>query len=258
MDFQVAEAQAGEASNMRKYLDDEDYVGETKPLATTSTSNETFAKAGQTSKKTAAAIAAEVADKLTASSSSQYIMSSVLSTFAAEAAKSAGLSKTSSYPATNNFLSTPEKFLSDSNAFMPAQLHNPPPSNPYQSMLVPHPTVHGQMPNTPGQYHSLTNPTSQQYLQPSAGMMSPYSYGSIPPLPSVPPPPAPLSYMTLTQQPLSMMQQAGTQQQQVPLPQQPPPPNFRPVPPIQPPGMVYFSQPHHSQWEGALSNWCEH
>lgn len=241
----MAEAQAGEASNMRKYLDDEDYVGERKPLAsTTFTSNDTSAKAGQTSKKTAAAIAAEVADKLTASSSSQYIMSSVLSTFAAEAAKSAELSKSSSYPATNNFISKPEKFLSDSNVLMPAQLHNPPPSNPYQSMLVPHPTVH------PGQYHSLTNPTSQQYLQPPAGMMSPYSYGSIPALPSVPPPPAPVppSYMTLTQQPLSMMQQAVTQQQQVPLPHQPPPPpNFRPVTPIQPPGMVYYSQPHHSQ-----------
>lgn len=249
--IQVAEAQAGEASNMRKYLDDEDYVGERKPLATTSTSNDTSAKAGQTSKKTAAAIAAEVADKLTASSSSQYIMSSVLSTFAAEAAQSAGLSKPSSYPATNNFISNPEKSLSDSNVLMPAQLLNPPPSNPYQSMLVPHPTVHGQMPNTPGQYHSLPNPTSQQYLQPSAGMVSPYGYGSIPPLPSIPPPPAPPSYMTkmvpFTQQPLSMMQQSVAQQQQLPLPQQPPPPSFRPLTPIQPPGMAYYSQPHHSQ-----------
>lgn len=250
--IQVAEAQAGEASNMRKYLDDENYVGERKPLAITSTSNETLAKAGQTSKKTAAAIAAEVADRLTASSSSQYIMSSVLSTFAAEAAKSAGLSKPSSYPATNNSFSKPEKSLSDSNVLMPTQLLNPPPSNPYQSMLVPHPTVHGQMPNTPGQYHSLPNPTSQQYLQPSAGMMSPYGYGSIPALPSVPPPSAPPSYITtmvpLTQQqPLSMMQQAVGQHQQVPLPQQAPPPNFRPLTPIQPPGMVYYSQPHHSQ-----------
>ncbi|CAN4106492.1 unnamed protein product [Withania somnifera] len=230
--IQVAEAQSGEASNMPKYLDDEYYVGEKKPLATTSTSNDTSAKAGQTSKKTAAAIAAEVADKLTASSSSQYIMSSVPSTFAAEAAKSAGL-------------------LADSNVLMPAQLLNPPPSNPYQSMMLPHPIMHGQMPNTPGQYHSLPNPTSQQYLQPSAGMVSPYAYGSIPPFPSVPPPPAPPSYMTtmapLTQQPLSMMQQAVPQHQQAPLPQQPPPPSFRPLTPIQPPGMSYYSQPHHSQ-----------
>ncbi|XP_059308060.1 uncharacterized protein LOC132059455 [Lycium ferocissimum] len=220
--IQVAEAQAGEASNMRKHLDDEDFVGEKKPLAITSTS--------ASSKKTAAAIAAEVADKLTASSSSQYIMSSVLSTFAAEAAKTAGLSK----PATNNSISKPEKSLSDSNVLMPAQqLLNPPQSNPYQSMMVPHPTVHGQMPNTPGQYHS--NPTSQQYLQSSAGMVSPYAYA----LPSVPPPPAPASYM--------MQQQYVVQQQQVPLPQQAPPPNFRPLTPIQPPGMVYYSQPHHSQ-----------
>lgn len=128
---------------------------------------------------------------------------------------------------------------------MSAQLPNPPPSNPYQSMLAPHPTVHQ------GQYHSLANPTSQQYLQPSAGMMSPYSYGSIAALPSVPPPPpppAPPSYMTMTQQPLSMMQQgAAAQQQQPPLPQQPPPPNFRPVTPVQPPGMLYYSQPYHSQ-----------
>ncbi|PHT31850.1 hypothetical protein CQW23_28187 [Capsicum baccatum] len=255
--IQVAEAQAGEASNMRKLLDDEDYVGQRKPPATASTSNDTCATAGQTSKKTAAAIAAEVADKLTASSSSQYIMSSVLSTFAAEAAKSAGLSRPSSYPATNNFISQQEKPLSDSNALMPEQLFNPPPSNLYQSTLVPHPTVHGQMPNALGQYHSLPNPTSQQYLQQSAGMVSPYGYGSIPALPSVPPPPAPPSYMTtmvsLTQQPVSMMQQqAVAQQQQVPpLPQQPPPPSFRPLTPIQPPqppgGMVYYSQPHHSQ-----------
>ncbi|XP_015071752.1 regulation of nuclear pre-mRNA domain-containing protein 1B-like [Solanum pennellii] len=242
--IQVAEAQAGEASNMRKYLDDEDYVGERKPLGTT-TSPDIYGKAGETSKKTAAAIAAEVADKLTASSSSQYIMSSVLSTFAAEAAKSAGLAKPSSYLTTNSYISQPENALSDSNALMSAQLPNPPPSNPYQSMLAPHPTVHQ------GQYHSLANPTSQQYLQPSAGMMSPYSYGSIAALPSVPPPPpppAPPSYMTMTQQPLSMMQQgAAAQQQQPPLPQQPPPPNFRPVTPVQPPGMLYYSQPYHSQ-----------
>lgn len=245
--IQVAEAQAGEASNMRKHLDDEDYVADSKPLAITSTSNDTSPKAGQTNKKTAAAIAAEVADKLTASSSSQYIMSSVLSSFAAEAAKTAGLSKTSSLPATNNSISHPEKSLSDSNVLMPAQPLNPPP---YQSMLVPHPTVHSQMPNSQGQYHSLPNPTPQQYLQPSAGMVSPYGYGSIPALPSVPPPPAPPSYMTtmvpLTQQQLSMVQQQQSlaQQQQVPLPQQALPPNFRP---LQPPGMVYYAQPHHSQ-----------
>ncbi|TKY47628.1 Regulation of nuclear pre-mRNA domain-containing protein 1B [Spatholobus suberectus] len=67
--MQVAQAQVEEACNMRKLLDSED----SSQKASTA--------------KSAAVIAAEVADKLAASSSSQLIMTSVLSTFAAEEAK---------------------------------------------------------------------------------------------------------------------------------------------------------------------------
>ncbi|XP_059640899.1 uncharacterized protein LOC132283040 isoform X2 [Cornus florida] len=270
--MQVAQAQAEEANNMRKQLDDENYVGVLKPLTTTPPLTDASAKAEQAPKKTAAAIAAEVADRLAASSSSQYIMSSVLSTFAAEEAKSAGLTKASTV--SNSFTSMPINLvtnsmrkaeqpnsISDPSAFMSGQVLAAPPSNPYQSVLVPQPTMQTQTPTSQAQYHILPNPQSQQYLQPSGAIMSSYGYGSITPLPPGPPPPqlqpqmlsplVPLNQQSLqVTQPLNLVHQpsALTQQQPILLPHQPPaPPSFRPVGPVQPPGMVYYSHPHHTQ-----------
>ncbi|BBH05649.1 ENTH/VHS family protein [Prunus dulcis] len=254
--MQVAQAQAEEATNMRKRLNDEDYVF--KPSNATSPPTDGNSKGGQTPRKSAAAIAALVADKLAASSSSQLIMTSVLSTFAAEEAKNAGLTKPST--SSNSFTSMPKSSgtdsmakpersitVSDANVFISAQPPAVPPNHSYQSALVPQPQ--NQAATSQGQFHMLPNPPSQQYLQPAGGVMSSYGYGSIPPLPLGPPPPPPhmVSPMVpLTQQPLQMNQQAVqiTQQQPIPLTQQPPAPSFRP---LQPPGMVYYGHPHNSQ-----------
>ncbi|KAK0607553.1 hypothetical protein LWI29_016568 [Acer saccharum] len=245
--MQVAQAQAEEACEMRKQLNDEAYVAKQ--------SRDLNTKAGQTSKKTAAAIAAEVADKLAASSSSQMIMHSVLSTFAAEEAKNAGLVKA---PTTNSFASMPvndsisktDKSLpaSDPNLFLSA-----PSNHSYQTVLVSQPTMQNQVPASQAQYHILPNPQPQQYMQPSGTMMTPYGYGSIPPLPAGPPPPHMVSPMVpLTQQPFQITQQQHIPmaQQQAPLTQQqlltqqpPAPPSFRP---LQPPGMVYYAHPPHT------------
>ncbi|EEF33412.1 regulation of nuclear pre-mRNA domain-containing protein 1B [Ricinus communis] len=244
--MQVGQAQADEASNMRKRLNDEDYV----PRASTSTTQAVDTNAtGKTTKRSAAAIAAEVADKLAASSSSQLIMHSVLSTFAAEEAKSAGLTKNSK----------PEKSLpiSDPNVFMPAQSLTAPSNHSYQSVMLAPPTMQNQAPSSQAQYHMLPNPPSQQYMQPSGGIITPYGYGSISPLPPgpLPPPPYVVSPMVpLNQQPSQITQQQPMPlaQQQAPIPQQQPmpltqqapgPPSFRP---LQPPGMVYYGHPPHS------------
>ncbi|XP_022739761.1 regulation of nuclear pre-mRNA domain-containing protein 1B-like isoform X2 [Durio zibethinus] len=272
---QVAQAQAEEACNMQKRLSDEDYVSTS---ATTIQSIDANAKAGETPKRTAAAIAAEVADKLAASSSSQMIMHSVLSTFAAEEAKNAGLIKASTQ--SKSLTSVPinsvtdanskmEKSMpvADSNVFMPAQALNAPINHSYQSVLVSQPAMPSQTTTSQPQYHVLPNIATQQFLQASGGTLTPYgSYGGMPPLPPVPPPPPP-PYMVspmvpLTpqplpitqQQPIPMAQQTApltqqqllplTQQQLLPLTQQPPlPPSFRP---IQQPGMVYYGHPPHS------------
>lgn len=254
--MQVAQAQAEEACNMRKRLNDEDYVS--KPSTTATLSADMNAKGAQTPKRTAAAIAAEVADKLTASTSSQMIMHSVLSTFAAQEAKNAGLVKAST--ASNSFppipansvtesIPKPEKqtAVSDPNMFLPAQSLSTPPNQSYQTVLVPQPTMQNQARSTQPQYHMLPNSSSQQYLQPSGGIMTPYGYGSIPPMPAGPPPPHMVSPMVpLTQQqqlPLAQ-QPAPSNQQLTMLTQQPPgPPSFRP---LQPPGMVFYGQPPHS------------
>ncbi|XP_022739762.1 regulation of nuclear pre-mRNA domain-containing protein 2-like isoform X3 [Durio zibethinus] len=271
----VAQAQAEEACNMQKRLSDEDYVSTS---ATTIQSIDANAKAGETPKRTAAAIAAEVADKLAASSSSQMIMHSVLSTFAAEEAKNAGLIKASTQ--SKSLTSVPinsvtdanskmEKSMpvADSNVFMPAQALNAPINHSYQSVLVSQPAMPSQTTTSQPQYHVLPNIATQQFLQASGGTLTPYgSYGGMPPLPPVPPPPPP-PYMVspmvpLTpqplpitqQQPIPMAQQTApltqqqllplTQQQLLPLTQQPPlPPSFRP---IQQPGMVYYGHPPHS------------
>ncbi|GMN33600.1 hypothetical protein TIFTF001_004250 [Ficus carica] len=232
-----------EASNMRKRLEDEDYVS--KPLSNSTPSPaDANATAGQAAKKSAAAIAAEVADRLAASTSSQLIMTSVLSTFAAEEAKNAGLTKTST-SASMDSVSKPEKSvpISDPNVFMSTQPLPAPPNHSYQSVLVPQPTMQNQAPHSQAQYHMLSNPVSQPYLQPGGGVMAPFGYGSISPLPPVPPPPPPHMVSPMVppaQQPLQLAQQLP-----LPLTQQPPVgPSFRP---LQPPGIVYYGHPHTSQ-----------
>lgn len=242
--MQVAQAQAEEANNMRKQLNDESYV------ATPNTS------AGK-SKKTAADIAAEVADKLTASSSSQLIMTSVLSTFAAEEAKKkAGLAKTnpvSSVSSASNSLSNLEQ---PSSVSLSAAA---PPPHQYQSMLVNQQNLQNMSSNPQTQYQLLSNTTSQQYAQTPRGVNT-YGYGGLPP-PGPPPPPPPPPHVMHPMMPLTQTQMQMNQQQLMPMAQQsaplsqqqsmllmqqqsPAPPSFRPV---QPPGMVYFTQTHQLQ-----------
>lgn len=260
INFQVAQGQAEEAANMRKCLN-EDHVIDSKALIASADTN---TKPAQTTRKTAAAIAAEVADKLAASSSSQYIMTSVLSTFAAEEAKNAGLvksstSSTSFSSASNTPMSNP---VSDQTVFLPAQQPNPSQNNQYQSHMMAQPSIQGQISNSQSMYHSLPKPPSQQYLQPSGGIVASYDYGSLPPLPPGPPPPPPPSYMMnpmvpftqqppqmTHQQPLVMGHQPSTlaQQQIGPVPQQPhATPSSLPLPPFQAPGMPYYGHPYQS------------
>lgn len=257
----MAQAQAEEACNMRKRLSDEDYVSTSS--ATTNLSSDGNSKAGETPRRTAAAIAAEVADKLAASSSSQMIMHSVLSTFAAEEAKNAGLRKVptqsislTSVPA-SDASSKSEKSMpvADPNVFVPAQALTAPINHSYQSVLLPQPAMQSQT-TSQAQYQMLPNIAPQQFLQPSGVTLTPYGgYGGMPSLPPGPAaaPAAPAaSYMVspmvpLTPQPLPITQQQSipsTQQQRLPLTQQQPvPPSFRP---LQPPGMVYYGHPPHS------------
>lgn len=94
-------------------------------------STDTNTQLAQTTKKFAVAIATEVADKL-AASLSQYIMTSVLSTFAVEEVENAGLVKPSTSTSFSSVYSTP----SDQAIFMVAKQPNPPQNNPYQSHMV--------------------------------------------------------------------------------------------------------------------------
>ncbi|KAL9356581.1 hypothetical protein Peur_049834 [Populus x canadensis] len=253
---QVALAQVEEASKMRRLL-----IGEEVSKASTvpTVPVDSNAKAGQAPKRTAAAIAAEVAEKLAASSSSQMIMHAVLSTFAAEEAKNAQLTKaptpSNSYASMPiQSLSKPENSLpvSDSNVFMPAQPLAAPTTHSYQPVLLPQPTMPNQTPTTQAQF----NPSSQQYLQPAGGIMTPYAYGNTSPLPPGPPPPPPYQASSMVptahqpsqmpqQQPLSLAQQRAIMNQQQPmsLTQQTLGANFRPH---QPPVMEYYAHPSHS------------
>ncbi|GAA0154523.1 kinase inhibitor [Lithospermum erythrorhizon] len=250
--IQVAQTQADEAGNLRKCLDDENYV------------------AGcQTTKKTAATIAAEVADKLAASTSSQYIMTSVLSTFAAEEAKTAGVTKSSTTTAfplvpANNSTIKQEKASSDVNVSVPSQpIDAQPMNNPYQLPQLNLPGVQVAN-NSQPQYHSVPIPTSQQFLQSvTGGMVSSYQYGSgISPFPPGPPGPYMIGSTMMPfpqqhhlqppqQQQLIVSHQPSLalNQQQLPMhfSQQSPAPGFQPLPPTQTPGMVYYSHPHHPQ-----------
>ncbi|WJX39834.1 hypothetical protein P8452_27345 [Trifolium repens] len=231
--MQVAQAQIEEAGNMQKRLDSED-SSQNASIKTTSAANAS-SQSEAANKKSAAAIAAEVADKLTASTSSQLIMSSVLSTFAAQEAKSAGLtSESTSKP----MISMPN---SDTHVYMPAQQLTAAPNHSYPSVLVSQPTMHNAAPALQGQYNLYCNPPSQQYVQSTGGVISPYGYGNIPPLQSVPPQP-PFMNQTLQitqQQPVPTFTNQTmqiTQQQPVPVTQYAPaPPSFRP---IQPSGMI--------------------
>ncbi|KAF8411518.1 hypothetical protein HHK36_004070 [Tetracentron sinense] len=241
---QVAQSQSEEANSMRKQLNNEDYVAAPNPSSSTP-QIDVNSKPGETPKKTAAAIAAEVADKLAASTYSQLIMTSVLSTFAAEEAKNAGF--TTPPTTSSSFTSGPTNSVtdlrpklekpmsvSDSNVFVAAQPHLAPQAHQYQ------PSIHGQGSSSQAQYNFLPNPPAQQYLQPSGGIMTglPYGYGNFPPLPPGPPPPPPHV--------MNMAVPFTQQQQPIPLTQQQPPapPSFRP---LQLPGMVYYSHPYLSQ-----------
>ncbi|CAK8567338.1 unnamed protein product [Lathyrus sativus] len=266
--MQVAQAQIEEASNMQKRLDNEDPSQNASFKRTSGTDAASQSEAA--TKKSAAAIAAEVADKLTASSSSQLIMSSVLSTFVAEEAKSARLTTEST---SNSMISTPS---SDAHVFMPAQQLTAVPNHSYPSVLVTQPTMHNAAPSLQGQYHLYSNPSSQQYVQSTGGVVSQYGYGSIPPLQQAPPPP-PFTNQTMQitqQQPVPTFTNhtmQTTQQQPVPTftnhrmhtTQQQPVPGYRnhtmqitqqqpqpvpihvPVPPsfrpLQPSGMMYYA-----------------
>jgi regulator of Ty1 transposition protein 103 len=80
-ELQLAEATVDQAANLLRRLNNEPVIeSKPKPRANGHTESDT-------TKKTAAATAAEVADRLAASSHSQQIMSSVLSSFAAQEVK---------------------------------------------------------------------------------------------------------------------------------------------------------------------------
>lgn len=134
---QVAQEQTGEAQKMQKRLNTE------TPVNNNNNNNGT---SGQSAKLTPASIAA----MLTASTNSSMIMQSVLSSFAAEATQTSGLSKSNGSETTNAF---------------------PPPPNPQQQQQQ-------------QQYHHIipnqTAPPQQQFL--------PYGFGNIPLMPPPPPP----------------------------------------------------------------------
>jgi regulator of Ty1 transposition protein 103 len=133
---------------------------------------------------------------------------------------------------------------SDTHVYMPAQQLTAAPNHSYPSVLVTQPTMHNAAPALQGQYNLYCNPPSQQYVQSTGGVISPYGYGNIPPLQSVPPQP-PFMNQTLQitqQQPVPTFTNQTmqiTQQQPVPVTQYAPaPPSFRP---IQPSGMMYYA-----------------
>ncbi|XP_010261190.1 PREDICTED: histone acetyltransferase KAT6A [Nelumbo nucifera] len=250
--LQVAQAQAVEAGSMQRRLRNDTDVAVSN-ASTANPQTETNAKAGELPKKTAAAIAAEVADKLAASTSSQMIMTSVLSTFAAQEAKNVGFatgpsqSKTSSNMPTNSSSESRSQLekpmaISDAMVYIAAQQQSGAPSHQYQTVMV-QPSLQAQASSSQVQYHVLQNQPSQQYVQPSGSVMTamPYGYSYPPPLPPGPPPHILSLAAPLTQQqPVPL-----ARQQPVLMTQQPPaPPSFRP---LQPPGMVYYTHTHQPQ-----------
>ncbi|XP_022871782.1 regulation of nuclear pre-mRNA domain-containing protein 2-like [Olea europaea var. sylvestris] len=183
------------AANMRKHLN-EDHITDSKEFIASADTN---TKPAQRTEKAAAVVAAELTDKLATSRLSQYIFTSILSEYAAEEAKNAGLVKSSS-PLTSfsSVSNTPMlKPVSDQNVSMPAQQPNPPQNNPFQSHMVPRPSIKGQISYSPYLCQSLPKPPSQRYLQPPGGIVASYDYGNFlqlpprPPPPPLPPPPPP-------------------------------------------------------------------
>ncbi|XP_008810163.1 formin-like protein 7 [Phoenix dactylifera] len=233
--LQLAQGMVEEAANMQRRLNNEPVVASAnRPSSAEPPKPHSNGPAAQLLKKSTAAIAAEVADKLAASTHSQQIMTSVLSTFAAEEAKNAGLVRSANL--TNSFTETPDKRMkvekpmpvSDptaTTAFVPVQpvvvsaAHQP------QTVLVHQTSIQNQASATQPQYNLYQGP-AQQYLQPSGGLPLiglPYSYSAVPP----PPPPPPQMMNLARPPPLSQQQQP----QSVALVQQPPPP---PPPPPMP------------------------
>ncbi|CAN8298967.1 unnamed protein product [Cochlearia groenlandica] len=211
--IQVAQEQTEEAQNMQKRLNDEDYASKPTTIAlgvvsattTTETSDNNKMISVQPPKMTPASVAA----MLTANTSSHMIMQSVFSSFAAEATKTSGLSKSES--------TVP---VSDSNPFVPSY-------NNSQNQTA---TTQQQ-----GQYHVIPNPAPQQqqpqFLKPPV-MNNPYGFGNIPLMPPglPPPPPPPQQHMIGNQQPQNPQSNSGQQSQQGQT--------------FQPPGIMYY--PHHS------------
>ncbi|KAK4767603.1 hypothetical protein SAY86_015353 [Trapa natans] len=245
--IQVAQAQAKEAESMRKQLNDEDYVLKSstsnspsttpnaqtlkRTAASTSNSPSTTPNA-QTLKRTAASIAAEVADRLAASTSSQLIMTSVLSSFAAEEAKNANLStSTGSFPDSgskpdNHSVAGPTQFV-------------PPPSS-HQSSYQPAVTQQTLQPQQTqalaSQYHHHVLPTQPpgpgaQYMQPPGGILAPYTFGNFPALSAPPLAPQPPTHLLASMVPLPRPAPLTLQPPAMPLTQQPLPmaPTFGPI-----------------------------
>lgn len=275
--LQLAQGMVEVAANMQRRLNNKPVVSAKPPPAEPPKPN-LNGPGAQPLKKSAAAIAAEVADKLAASTYSQQIMTSVLSTFAAEEAKNAGL--VNSAGLTTSFTETPDKKMTlektmpasdptaTTTAFVPVQSMVVSAAHQPQTVLVQQAPMQNQASATQPQYHLYQSP-AQQYLQPSGGVMIglPYSYGAVPP-----PPPPPPQMMNLAR-PVPLTQQQ--QQQSVALVQRPPPPSMpinqllpvnqqpvnqtmainqqpaqfnlqQPAPPsyrpLQPPGMAFYHQ----------------
>ncbi|KAL0367750.1 UNVERIFIED_CONTAM: hypothetical protein Sradi_3665100 [Sesamum radiatum] len=171
--IQVAKAQAAETANIIQHLGDKEdcLVVETKGPAAL-----TFANAKQAN-KSVSEMAAKLADKLVASSSSQEIMTSVLAKFVAEQAKGTGLMTSS---LCNDPMSRSESLLMSAHTY-------PSWSSPNQ----PQPTIH-QVSSAQAQNQSIPNPAPLQYVKPSGEFVSFHDYGiyrrSLPrPQPSAPP-----------------------------------------------------------------------
>ncbi|XP_072990557.1 uncharacterized protein [Typha latifolia] len=263
--LQLAQAMVEEATNMRRLLNNEPVVATKMPKQGSN------GPATKPPKKSAAAIAAEVADRLAASTHSQQIMTSVLSTFAAQEAKNASLTGTTN--SSNSVSEAPpdrrtkvEQPLPNAatTTFLPVQPIVVSTSHQPQAVLVQQARIQNQA-STPQPQYNLYQGPAQQYLQPSGGVMIglPYTYSALPPPPPPPPPqmmnlarPGPLTQqqqrMALIQQPppppppLAMnQQQMPVNQQLMPINQQQPqftlqqpaPPSYRP---LQPPGMAFY------------------
>ncbi|KAI3981093.1 hypothetical protein MKX01_032233 [Papaver californicum] len=226
--LQVVMAQSEVACNMRKRLNNE-------------TDASSSADANSKS-KTAASIAALVADKLTASTSSRQIMTSVLSTFAAQEAKGVG-------SVTTTTSSNGTKPNLDSNVYITAQPPTAPSTPSYQTVVMHQPSpIQNQASTSQPLYHLMTTqPSQQQYLQPPSGIMTgvTYSYSNLQPpqaqAQQAPPPPGPPQQQHM----MNLAVAPYTQQQPTQLLQQPPvPPSFRP---LQPPAMLYYTRQHQPQ-----------